>query len=111
MDKINEFLKNNYHGHTIPWGIGYVEFPDVTKRIQCKDGFNISVQANDYVYCNPRKNKAWPYSEVELGYPSELDDLIEDYAEMPDTTETIYPYVPIDVVNKLIEKHGGIANL
>ena len=59
----------------------------------------------------PREDKAWPYSEVELDFPSEVDDLIEIYGEEHGTTETIYPYVPIDIVNELIEKHGGIANL
>lgn len=107
MDKINEFLKKNYQCEYV---MGR-EFPDVTKRLECKDGFSISVQANEYAYCMPRENKAWPYSEVELGYPSEVDDLIEDYSEMPGETQTVYPYVPFDIVNELIEKHGGIANL
>ena len=42
--------------------------------------------------------------------PSELDNLIDIYAEDPGTTETVYGYVPIKVVNKLIKKHGGIIN-
>lgn len=40
MDKINEFLTNNYQGHELP-GLG--ELSEVTKRIECKDGFSISV--------------------------------------------------------------------
>ena len=111
MDKINEFLKKHYKGHTIKGLYGETEIAGVTKRIECNDGFSISVQANDFAYCEPRENKAWPYSKVELGYPIIIDPLIADYAEEPDTTETVYPYVPIDVVNKLIEIHGGIANL
>jgi hypothetical protein len=49
---------------------------------------------------------------VELGFPSEEDDLITDYADMyvvDNPTKTVYPYVPIEIVNELIEKHGGIA--
>lgn len=106
MDKINEFLKDNYQCERISGR----EYPTPTKRIECKDGFSISVQANTYTYCTPRENRAWPYSEVELGYPSELDDLIEVYSDEPGTTQTVYGYVPIDIVNKLIEKHGGITN-
>ena len=106
MDKINEFLKNNYKSYETSIG----EFPEVTKRIECEDGFNISVQASEYMYCEPRINKGWPYSEVELGFPSKNDDLIDDYAEEPGTIETVYPYVPIEIVNQLIEKHGGIIN-
>lgn len=45
-----------------------------------------------------------------MGFPSELDHLIDIYAEDPDTTETVYGYVPIKVVNKLIKKDGGIIN-
>ena len=111
MDKINEFLKKHYHGHKTRGLYSVGEIPEVTKRIECNDGFSISVQANNFTYCMPREDKAWPYSEVELGFPSEVDDLIEDYSEEPGTTETVYPYVPIDIVNELIEKHGGIANL
>lgn len=106
MDKINEFLKNNYDCVCIRGR----EYVNPTKRIECKDGFSISVQASHYSYCTPRRNKAWPYSNVELGYPSKLDDLIEDYAEEPGTTRTVYGYVPIEIVNQLIEKHGGIFN-
>ena len=110
MDKINEFLKKHYHGHKTRRLYGDEEIPEVTKRIECNDGFSISVQANKFSYCMPRENKAWPYSEVELGFPSEVDDLIEIYGEEHGTTETVFPYVPIDIVNELIEKHGGIAN-
>ena len=110
MDKINEFLKKNYTEHTINGLNGPVYFPDATKRLKCTDGFNISVQANEFTYCTPRKNKAWPYSCVELGFPSMLDELIQDFAEDENTCETVFGYVPIDVVNKLIEKHGGIEN-
>ena len=39
-----------------------------------------------------------------------IDDLIEDFSDEPGTTETVYPYAPIEIVNQLIEKHGGIIN-
>ena len=90
-------------------------YPKRRPRIVCKDGFNFSVQADYATYCTPRIT-LWPetwgngYSEVELGFPSEADELISDYAEDPDKlTKTVYPYLPIDIVDKLIEKHGGFA--
>lgn len=104
LDHVNEYLKNNYRADIID---GF-DTPCVTKRIVCNDGISISVQANHYTYCTPRRDRAWPYSEVELGFPSELDALIEGYAETEGTTQTVFGYVPIDVVNQLIEKHGGI---
>ncbi len=79
-------------------------------RVRCADGFNISIQANEYTYCNPRITYPGEYTKVELGYPSEPDELIEEYAEdWDDLTDTVYGYVPIEVVDKLLEKHGGIV--
>lgn len=82
----------------------------IRPRIVCNDGFSISVQGSANHYCSPRENlidKA--YAEVELGFPSVADDLIAYYAEDDeDLTDTVYGLVPIDTVEELIEKHGGI---
>lgn len=48
---------------------------------------------------------------MELGFPSAADDLITDYAEDNSYTDTVYGYVPVEIVDKLIEKHGGIVDL
>lgn len=103
MDAVNEYLKKHQKFEIVSFG----RFPKVVKRAEFKDGFNISIQAHEYAYCTPRETAAWPYERVELGYPSEIDELIEEYSECPGTTETVYGYVPIDIVNKLAEKHGG----
>ena len=60
---------------------------------------------------DPRIDNAEKYEEVELGYPSAADDLITDYAEGDTYTDTVYGYVPVEIVDKLIEKHGGIVDL
>lgn len=79
----------------------------VAKPIICTDGFNVSVQASKHHYCSPREYDA-EWVSVELGFPSAADDLIQEYAETPDEpTETVYGYVPIDTVARLIIKHGG----
>ena len=94
----------------------YLEFTNkendkyqVRKPITCNDGFTVSVQGGtEFHYCSPRR-KCNQYDEVELGYPSVADDIIQPYAEEPDDpTDTVYGFVPIDIVEKLIEKHGGI---
>ena len=78
-------------------------------RLCCNDGYSISVQASEFHYCSPRLNGLQDYESVELGYPSAEDELINEYAEDAlDYTGTVYGYVPIEVVEKLIEKHGGI---
>jgi len=79
----------------------------VRPRITCNDGYSISAQAGYYCYCDPRGDVD-QYKTVELGYPSQEDELINDYAEDDDYTKTIYAHVPVEIVNELIEKHGGI---
>ena len=79
------------------------------KRVVCADGFNVSMQASVYAYCDPRSDSG-PYSAVELGYPSEGDPLIQEYAEDQDQpTSSVYGWVPADIVRQLIAKHGGIV--
>lgn len=104
---IREFLKETYKTSE------YISmFSRTRPHIVCEDGFTISVQAGYGVYCTPRKKlEDGNYSTVELGFPSEEDELIMEYAESEDYTFTVYPYVPIEVVEQLIEKHGGIKDL
>jgi hypothetical protein len=80
------------------------------KRLVCKSGFNVSVQASERNYCTPRNNTG-PYTEVELGFPSSPEPLIARFAEDPGApTETVYGWVPTTVLFQLIEKHGGIES-
>jgi hypothetical protein len=69
----------------------------------------MSVQAHDGAYCSPRIDNAERYTEVEIGFPTHLEPILVPWAESPDEpTETIYGYVPVEVVNTVIAKHGGI---
>jgi hypothetical protein len=83
----------------------------VKKPVVCNDGFTISVQGgSEFLYCSPRK-KCNDYYEVECGFPSEDEELLKEYAEDPENlTQTVYSYIPIDLVEKVILKHGGIKN-
>lgn len=88
-----------------------VIFEAIRPRVICADGYSVSMQVGDGLYSEPREYGADYYSEVELGYPSAEDELINDYAEdYGDYTDTVYPYVPVEIVDKLFEKHGGIVN-
>jgi hypothetical protein len=76
--------------------------------IVCTDGLTLSVQASLYHYCSPR-NSAGPWHEVEVGFPSAKCPELMEWCESPETPlRTVYGYVPIDVVEKLIDAHGGI---
>lgn len=108
MDKVNEYLNRTRNTRTFE--DGYV-MEGIRPAIRCKDGFQISVQASEFHYCSPRINGADEYKSVELGFPNYEDLLILPYAEDPcNPTHSIYGNVPIEIVNELIEKHGGIVN-
>lgn len=99
--KFKQYMDNNRH-------------PDhhwLCKRITCKDGFSMSVQASEHNYCYPRDNfhSYSFYDEFEIGFPSEEEPLIIQYAEDRDyPTETVYGCVPDSVIQEVIEKHGGL---
>ena len=87
--------------------------------VVCKDGFTMSVQASAYHYCSPRIHDAEGYLEVEIGYPSKRERLLDSYCEgiylwidkdSKDKvfTDSVYPYVPAEVVLEVIMKHGGM---
>ena len=114
MDVLNEWLKEH---RVVECVINGREIDGVTERIICRDGYSFSCQANQYTYCNPRKSGAYPYSSVELGYPSERDTIINGYAEDSKAEkneegyiDTVYGYVPVQTVIKLIKKHGGFKD-
>ena len=82
-------------------------------RIVCADGFSISVQARDTSYCTPRENNV-PHTHMEGGFPSSkpLNPELLEYAELCGTneyTETVYPYVPREVLERELELHGGVV--
>ncbi|HHZ94807.1 MAG TPA: hypothetical protein EYN67_04430 [Flavobacteriales bacterium] len=80
------------------------------KTVVCADGFRMSVQANEGSYCEPRDEAAEKYTSVEIGFPSEEEPLIMPWAEESDKpTDTVYGYVPVDVVTTVIVKHGGMV--
>ncbi|QDP63447.1 MAG: hypothetical protein GOVbin703_194 [Prokaryotic dsDNA virus sp.] len=79
--------------------------------VECADGFTMSVQASSGNYCEPRENDADRYESVEIGYPSAEEKLLIPYAEEPETpTDTVYGWVPADIVRHIIDKHGGIVS-
>ena len=89
-------------------------------RIVCNDGFNFSVNENASGYCSPRYSKG-PYTAVELGYPSAVEPLLKGYHESKydykkernysfeeSAKDTVYAYVPANLVMQIIRKHKGI---
>ena len=80
------------------------------KQVICADGFRMSVQAHDGAYCEPRADAQRRYTLVEIGFPSVEEPLIMPWCESPDEpTDTVYAYVPVDVVTNVLVKHGGMV--
>ena len=115
--KINEFIKNNLkvtNHNTNPLMMNHMLTSTRLPQIVCSDGFKMSVQVGFTLYSTPKK-VAKRYSAVEIGFPSEHEPLIEEYAECYtseeldiDFTNTVYGYVPVKLVDKVLKKHGGI---
>ena len=86
------------------------ERPWQVQRIVCKDGADLSVQASRTHYCNPRDNDG-PYTHVEVGFPSVAPpESWREYAEEWERpTDTVYGYVPVELVQAFIDLHGGEA--
>ena len=122
--KINEFIKNNLKVTNLaknkdllrcvkPIHLKNENMMTSTRlpQIVCVDGFKMSVQVGSSLYSTPKK-VAKRYSAVEIGFPSEHEPLIEEFAERVedeiDYTDTVYPYVPVKIVDKVLKKHGGI---
>jgi hypothetical protein len=98
-EMISKWLENAAKRHdSRPW-----------PRIECPDGFCVSVQAGQYLYCSPRHdNGAW--YEVELGFPTEKVEAWMPYIDGYDSdpTDTVYGYVPIDLVEAELVRHGWV---
>lgn len=86
-------------------------------RVFCKDGFNISIQANKGNYCaseNGVRQFGVNWKEVEWGFPSERIDgekyNAEEYHwnEDCDTRNTVGGYVSVELLDELLNEHGGI---
>ena len=110
MDAINKYLKETRNIVRLEDGRIY---DGNRPRIVCNDGYSVSVQASRYHYCSPRIDGAEQYESVELLFPNMEDELINDYevySDYDDCNWSIYHYVPIEIVNVLIEKHGGIVH-
>lgn len=77
--------------------------------IRLKDGICLSVQCADGTYALEEHGQ---FTAMEVGFPTARIEELMEYADDPDKpTKTIYPFVPVDVINGIINKHGGIDAL
>lgn len=78
-------------------------------EIVCADGFRMSVQGHEMTYSIP-KEICGEFEAMEIGFPSEQEDLIMEFidSDTQPPTQSVYGYIPIDLIEKVVEKHGGI---
>lgn len=104
--QLSEYMEKHYKKEEFAGYEILQRFP----RIRCSDGFTISIQAGESMYCSPRDNSGEWY-QFEAGFPSARPSSeLMQYAENPDDpTETVYGYVPIEVLQRELDAHGGIV--
>lgn len=79
--------------------------------IVCGRGLQMSVQANRFCYCIPQRDTG-PYRWVEVGFPNRKIREFLRYAEdRKNPKGTVYGYVPVRVVEKVINRYGGVQGV
>lgn len=96
--------------------LDYQELFFFTPQIICYDGFKISLQMHNGSYCrseNGYRHLGYDWEMVEFGFPSEDDILLHEHIEMWDESPDFSAVgtvgsIPLNVVQELIDKHGGV---
>jgi hypothetical protein len=80
-------------------------------RLLLANGVSLSIQASYNHYCTPRMLIPYAqYSEFEVGYPSEVIEALMPYCKDSNRpTETVYSYVPLEVLHTYIASVGGVT--
>lgn len=85
-----------------------MRFP-VNTRATCPDGWSVSIIAKSGAYCSPRGDRG-PWTHVELGFPTAHEPDLEVYKEplQERHEDSVFPYVPVEVVEAILVKHGFV---
>lgn len=103
---LDDFLKESY-----PLSRSKTRGKDIPKsrpNIHCEDGYVLSVQASEYVSARGEGRGAdthWQEVEVLTEAVPEWDKYLQLETE---NGPNVYGFVPVDEVQSLIDKHGGI---
>lgn len=99
-------------------GMYLQEYPESSVQ-QCRplllaDGTELSIQAGSHQYCSPRNNSSEGdynfYDSFEIGFPSRVIPELLEYADDENNpTETVYPYVPKELIRTIIANAGGVV--
>lgn len=118
MTTINEYLL--LHKKVETWSEGYTYRHNVP-HIVCRDGFRMSVQASGRHYCDTdewtqaegyrftNKDLVGSFTKVEVGKVSAPEPLLDPFIEERGAEHEVYFDVPVEIVDAIIAKHGGIV--
>ena len=82
---------------------------EVKPEITCGDGFRVSIQGSRFHYCYPRVSNIWDYRSLEVQCKNFIEPSLSIYAcDNYIKLDTVYSNVPTDLLESIIEKHGGI---
>jgi hypothetical protein len=97
-----EIIKSNSHLMEIFGTASYFN-----RRIQCADGFSLSVQASAMFSCQPNESLAdvSGYTAFEIGFPSHDDPLLN--ARMGE--DNVLGNIERAFIEQLVASHGGIV--
>ena len=106
-DHVNKWLREHAQ---------YDRYIVTRPHIKCKSGHVLSVQASTAHQCFPKNNHAERYTHVEVHMPREVKvteyPLMRDWYAFGSDPEHKRPQwfvsVPVELVNRFIEDHGGI---
>lgn len=83
--------------------------------VRCNDGFSLYISAGQNARSEPdvELSDTTRYEEVEVSYPSEADPVLKKFADeylylTGDLTDSVFPYMPVELVEEMLESHGGI---
>lgn len=99
---VNEYLFIWKRFRVVSVGEVKIRWKEITPHLICADGFEMSVQASRCSYCVPDVDDSDWYEAVEVMCK-------EDPAFEPFECGGVYGQVPVDIVDQVIDRHGGIA--
>lgn len=120
MTTINEYLL--LHKKVETWSGGYT-YRNNVPHVVCADGFHMSVQASGRHYCDTdewtrdeerqlwftNKDTVSSFTSVEVGKISTPEPDLDPFIEERGAEHEVYLNVPVEIVDAIIAKHGGIV--
>jgi len=80
----------------------------ILPSIETNNGLEIAIQAGELFCCSPRDNYG-PWELVEINYINRRIEKLTAYADDAENIEdTIYRWVPVDLIDEIVEENGGI---